>query len=697
MKKKLITIALPFALFCYMLFQGGCVKENFDTVPRIKDTSKLVATLSIKELKTITDIANVKMVKDLVSPALWQLIKSRNIASGVDDTASIVIEGYITTSDSTGNFYEVFSMQDATGGIDVKINSSDLYFLYRLKPGQKVMIKVNNLYLGNYKDTYQLGAAIVNQGVYKMVGLPEGDINKFIERTGWRKAVIPDTFEVTDLASISADKLQTLVCIKNVQFKEPYNGFSVPGLATSRTLVDCSGNTLVLRTSGYSTFAQTEVPSKFGTITGILNSYAGTKQLVIRDLNDIKFDQPRCGATAPTPNTTIAQLKAMVTTIDTVPIKTDIVVSGVITGNDKSGNIYKYLFIQDDADGIQFNVDASSLNVEYPVGTKIAIACKGMYVGKTAGAIQLGYKYKNSSNKWEIGRLSGAAFNKSVFTIGAGFTVNPIVTSITNFNYGMIGKLITLDDVQFISTEEGKAWADASATANRLLEDMLSYRVIVRTSNFADFASSTLPTYRGKITAILTKYNNDYQLTVRDLGDVRMIKPRFNFILSQDFNSASLGSPITVGGWKNFATSGSRTWLGMSSLINGISHYYAEINPNNSGEANNVAWLISPQVNLAGIASKTLFFQTAFNNWAGNSTLEAFISTNFNGTDVAGATWTPISGARIVQQADGATNWVSSGNIDLNSYNGTAYIGFKCTSTGGGSATVFRVDNVKIY
>lgn len=696
MKKILLTIVLPVALLGLMIFQGGCVKENFDTIPRIKDTSELVANIKISDLKSITDLANVKQVKDLVSPSLWQTIYSKNKANGISDTTLIVIEGYITTSDSTGNFYEVFSMQDVTGGIDVKINTRDLYALYRFKPGQKVMIKVNNLYLGNYKNTYQLGYAILNQGAYKMVGLPEGDINKYIERTGWRKAMIPETVEIADLLPNDDPHLQKLVCINNIQFKEPYNGYSIPGTATSRTLVDNNGNTIILRTSGFATFANSSVAPQSGTITGLLTSYSGTKQIVIRDLNDVKFDQPRFGATAPTPNTTIAELKAMVTTIDTVPIKNDIVVSGVITGNDKSGNIYKYLFIQDNADGIQFNVDVSGLNVEYPVGTKIAVACKGMYVGKTASAIQLGYKYKNG-NKWEIGRLSGAAFNNSVFTIGAGFTVNPLVTSISNFNYGMIGKLITLDDVEFISTEEGKPWAEASATTNRLLEDMLSYRVIVRTSNYADFASSILPSYRGRITAILTKYNNDYQLTVRELGDVRMNKSRFNFLLSQDFNSASLGSPIAINGWKSIATAGTRNWLGMSSSINGTTHYYAELNANNSSETNNVSWLISPQVNIANAGNKILFFQTAFNNWVGNGILEAFISTNFNGTDVAAATWTPIQGIHIAQQADGATSWVNSGNIDLSQYNSNIYIGFKYTSAGGSSATAFRVDNVKIY
>lgn len=689
MKKKILTILFSTFLLGILIFQGGCVKEDFDTVPNIKDTSNLVSTLSIAELKALTNLAAVTKVKDLISPSLWQTIKSRNLAKGVADTASVVIEGYVTTSDSTGNFYEVFTMQDATGGIDIKINASDLHSIYRLKPGQKVMVKVKDLYLGNYRGTFQVGAGIVELGVYKIVGIPSTLVYNYIERTGRRIKLIPDTLTISE---INDSYIQKLVCIKDVQFKDPYNKFSILGENSNRTLVDCSGNMLILRTSGFSTFADSVVPSLKGTITGMLGTFDATKQLFIRNLKDINFTLPRCGVTPPTPNTTIAALKAMCTS-SFLNITGNIVIEGTVSANDQSGNLFKQLNIQDATGGITFSINISGLYPEYPVGTKLAINCDGLCIGKYGNVVQLGMPPYSSY----VTRVDPAVFYSKVFTIGSNETITPIKTTIGGFSNDLVNKLITIEDVQFTSTELGKAWADPTATANRYIEDLFGSKTIVRTSNYANFANTILPSYRGTITALLTKYNSDYQLIIRDLGDIRMIKPRFNFILSQDFNSVSLGSPIEIGGWKNIVSAGTRNWLGMSSSINGTTHYYAEINPNNSGEANNVAWLVSPQVNLAGIASKTLFFQTAFNNWAGNGTLEAFISTNFNGTDVAAATWTPIQGVHIAQQADGATNWVNSGNIDLSQYNSNIYIGFKYTSAGGNSATAFRVDNVKIY
>jgi hypothetical protein len=54
-----------------------------------------------------------------------------------------------------------------------------------------------------------------------------------------------------------------------------------------------SYSSLVLRTSGYSRFAGDTINTKMGTIVGVLTYYNGTYQLIIRDLSDVKFDQPR--------------------------------------------------------------------------------------------------------------------------------------------------------------------------------------------------------------------------------------------------------------------------------------------------------------------------------------------------------------------------------------------------------------------
>ena len=68
-------------------------------------------------------------------------------------------------------------------------------------------------------------------------------------------------------------------------------------------------------------------------------------------------------------NSSIKALKLMHTTAGALNvISSDLVISGVIVANDKSGNLYKQLFIQDSTGGLQILLEASSLYGTYPVG-----------------------------------------------------------------------------------------------------------------------------------------------------------------------------------------------------------------------------------------------------------------------------------------------------------------------------------------
>ena len=73
-------------------------------------------------------------------------------------------------------------------------------------------------------------------------------------------------------------------------------------------------------------------------------------------------------------NTSIKALKALHTTAQAYDIITsDLIISGVVVADDKSGNLYKQLFIEDSTGGLQVLLDAASLYGTYPVGRRIFI------------------------------------------------------------------------------------------------------------------------------------------------------------------------------------------------------------------------------------------------------------------------------------------------------------------------------------
>jgi len=683
---KIIEIAI-IAIFGLLLINNGCVKEEFDVTPSLTDSSSWHSTITIAELKSLLASASettefADMIEKLAKPAFWDNL----INAGVIDS-SIIIEGYVTSNDSAGNFYEVLTIQDQTGGIDIKINAGFLYNVYRLKPGQRVLIKVNDLALGAYHGTFQIGSPYTDAGVIKVTGMEPIQFVSVMQRSGKRNPITPIDLTITQ---ITRQHVQKLVRINNVQFWDATKAYSIPSVTTNRTLVDCYGNRLILRNSGYAKFMNDIVPQGNGSIVGVLSYYNDTYQLYIRDLNDVQLTNDRCGALPPTPNKTIAELKAMCTS-NLVPINQNIVIEGIVSANDESGNLYKQLFIQDESAGIEFKVDIAGMYPEFPVGTKIIVNCNGLYLGKYGGVVQLGGLYNGS-----IGRLSPTLFYAKVFTIESGIKVNPIPTSIDDIDNSMIGKLISVQNIQFAESEMGKTWAESSATTNRNVEDFLGYKLIVRTSNYASFAGITLPSANGNITGILSKFNNDFQLYVRDLSDVRMVIPRAgnNYIINQTFSDGTINSPISADGWQSIAVEGTKNWICKEYSGNKC----AEMNAYQSGEASNIGWLISPQVNLSGLTNKFLAFETQYNYWAAGTKLEVFTSTNYDGSNPANATWVALTEAKIVVEADGASKWINSGGVSLESFTGNVYFGFKYTGGGTiGQTTIFRVDNFKVF
>jgi len=682
MKRKYFIVLAILALAGLVLVTGSCVKEEFDTPPVYSKVATWKKSITIAQLKTLYN-TKPALIKDVAPAGFWKNVYDENQK---DSIAGIFVDAYVLSSDSAGNFYETVTIADETGGIDLKINTSDIYAIYGLKPGKRVLVRVDNLAIDNYNGMYQVGLGYTDGGVLKVTGIDPSAVSKTIQVTGEKISVNP---EAITIPTLSTDKVQKLVKLEGVQFWNPAATYSIPGVNTNRILVDQNGNQIILRNSGYAKFAKDQVPTGSGSITGVLSIFGSTYQLLIRDTLDVKFDQPRFGSEVPAKNTTIEQLKLFYDGSALYQIPYDLVIEGVVTANDESGNLYKQLFIEDETGAIEFKVDVTGLYADFPVGTKIRVKCKNLYMGTYGGVIQLGGNYSG-----QIGRLAASDFYKNVFVISTGNEVSVTETSIAQLSNSLIGKVVTLSGVQFADYEMGKTYAESSSTANRILEEVATGKtIIVRTSNFANFAGVELPRGRGKITAILTKFNSDYQLTIRKVGEVRLIEPRLNknFILNQDFTLATVNSPISINGWQTIAVAGTKVWNAKQFSGN----VYAEMNPYQSGEPNNTAWLISPKFTVSGGVDTYLKFDSQYNYWA-NATLEVYISIDYNGSNPQTATWTKLNDAYIVKQADGTNRWVSSGILNIKNFAGDAYLGFKYTGSTSLSTT-FRVDNVMVY
>ena len=89
----------------------------------------------------------------------------------------------------------------------------------------------------------------------------------------------------------------------------------------------------------------------------------------------------------------------------------------------------------------------------------------------------------------------------------------------------------------------------------------------------------------------------------------------------------------------NVAETGTKKWF--SNSYQGNAYY--EFSPFQSNETVNVAWFVTPAINIDSAVKKRLTFQTAQHHVVNteNNYIQVYVSTNFTG-DVTTATWTKI-------------------------------------------------------
>jgi hypothetical protein len=203
-------------------------------------------------------------------------LKDEYPGNAVTIDSNYTIFGNITSEETNGNFYKEVFIQDLSGAIKLKLKASGGLYI-----GDSVRINVQGLTMSDYGELIQLDNVDVDQQVVKIA------TEKFIT-----------PFEATiSQLSLSEDQSR-LVKLNNVEFSDLGMTYAdAVNLSTgSRTLSDCNGNIMSVRTSGYANFANDTLPSGNGSITGIFTIYNSEKQFVIRDVNEVTMDSSRCNA-----------------------------------------------------------------------------------------------------------------------------------------------------------------------------------------------------------------------------------------------------------------------------------------------------------------------------------------------------------------------------------------------------------------
>ncbi len=381
---------------------------------------------------------------------------------------------------------------------------------------------------------------------------------------------------------------------------------------------------------------------------------------------------------------TIGQLIEQFETSGATQFNIDASVYGIVTMDETSGNIYRSAYIQDATGAINLRLkEAGGLRV----GDSIRVYLKNVVLSSYNNMRQL----DNVHNDSNIIILANQKYRQPQTV-----TLNEIMQG------GYQAKLVRLKDVQFIAGDTSLTYADADATTNRMIEDCDGKTMIVRTSNFANFADKKLPKGSGSFVAVVGLFNTTWQLYLRSITEVQMDEPRCGEGgggggeardgIDENFNSVTQDVDIALNGWVNIAEEGTRRWQGKVYAGDG----YAQATGYNSNLSSMITWLITPPVKMD--QQKYLNFRTAKAYWEHGSDkpFTVMVSSNFDGTNIATASWTPID-ATLATASDQDNTWIESGDIDLSAFipEGQISIAFKYVGSGTKSTT-FRIDDVYV-
>ena len=213
----------------------------------------------------------------------------------------------------------------------------------------------------------------------------------------------------------------------------------------------------------------------------------------------------------------------------------DVKIKAIVTSSDAQGNIYQELALQDATGAIIVSVAQGGLYGPLPVGTEILVSLKDLYVGNYGKQAQIGMPSKNATGADVIGRISRATWDQHYKILSTGHIVEPTLfatgTNPTTWNLDTDGgKLGIIRNVSFKSSNNSKAtdtFADPSGGAGSVswtLNEQDGRKVIVYNSNFADFANAKVPTGKVDITGIIKRFNNQWEIIIRSLDDIKAVE-----------------------------------------------------------------------------------------------------------------------------------------------------------------------------
>jgi hypothetical protein len=223
-------------------------------------------------------------------------------------------------------------------------------------------------------------------------------------------------------------------------------------------------------------------------------------------------------------------------------------IEAYVISSDEGGNFYKSMYFQPTDGSKGFNLSGDIVNAytqKFQPGKKVYLKLNGLSYANPTGYGRGLIFGAAPTEQYAVDRLSSLDFNKYLIPSCDAVSEDAIVRKITlsqAFSDTYLNTLVEIDNVQFTDEAAGGTYDSnlTDAYDSSIFVTNGTSNLTIRTSRFANFAGSKVPTGKGKIRGVLTRYSSTYQIIMRTERDANMPNPRV------DYTPALVGTNSTV-------------------------------------------------------------------------------------------------------------------------------------------------------
>jgi hypothetical protein len=450
---KKISAQVLMAIAFVMAF-NACVDQDFD-LPEPLD-------IPVGQLHTIAQIK--QMYYD-------------NNQKAVRFSDDISFTGIVTMDGSSGNIYKSVFIEDATAGINVRLMSPG-----GLYQGDSVRVNLKKSNLNMFMNMLQIDSIHVGNNVTKL-----------------KSGVAKNPIETDIITLLSDPAFQgRLVKLTGVEFHPTDLGKTWADadkqLSQNRVISDCNGSQIIVRTSGYASFAAQSVPDGNGTLVAVLAQYNNDRQLYIRNVDEINMKDERCSQKPNENRITLSEVRQLFKdNVKNIPAGK--VIIGVVTSDRSTLNITgRNAYLQDETGAVALRFMA---NHSFNQGDRITITAGSLELSEYEGLLQV--------NNIPTGNATVNEVN---------IAVEPVVTTIDNLLKNISQYESKLVKITGVSIPAGGTYSGDKT----MTDGTASISLFTRTD--ATFAGAAVPQGTFTLTGIVSIFKTP-NIIIRNLNDIQ--------------------------------------------------------------------------------------------------------------------------------------------------------------------------------